>query len=165
MPDNALPELIAIADNLFRQAEIPHAQRAVWRPRFANAARAFVDWERGRHDAIASPHLEVRGRMTFQAPGGPFELACIADRIDILKGGGAAIIDYKTGGLPDKDWLVRFLAPQLPLEGAILAEGGFDGLPALTAEELIYLRLSGGAKGGEENPSTAFMASEAATRA
>ena len=139
----AVQRLIAIADDLFRQAKIPHAQRAVWRPRFANAARAFVDWERKRHDAVASAHLEKRGRIKYQAPAGPFELACIADRIDVLKGGGAAIIDYKTGSLPDKAWLVRFLTPQLPLEGAILAAGGFDGLASQQASELIYVRFSG----------------------
>ena len=44
------------------------------------------------------------------------------------------------------------LTPQLPLEGAILAAGGFPGLGKLAAEELIYLRFSGGAEGGEAQP-------------
>ena len=39
LPDDALHGLLAIADELFAQMEIPHAQRALWRPRFANAAR------------------------------------------------------------------------------------------------------------------------------
>jgi ATP-dependent helicase/nuclease subunit B len=162
LPDDALARLIAICEQLFAEEEIPFAQRAVWRPRFANAARWFLDWEGGRRTAVASSHLEVSGRMHFAAPAGPFELACKADRIDLLKGGGAAIIDYKTGSLPDKKWLVQFLTPQLPLEGAILAAGGFDGLAAAQADELIYLRFSG--KGDQEKILDGTLAPDAAAR-
>jgi ATP-dependent helicase/nuclease subunit B len=35
------------------------------------------------------------------------------------------------------------LSPQLPLEGAVLAAGGFGGLGSRTAEELIYFSLAG----------------------
>ena len=159
---DALQKLIAIADTLFREQNIPHAQRALWRPRFVNAASAFVTWERARRGDIASSHLEVRGKMNFAAPAGPFALACIADRIDILKGGGAAIIDYKTGSLPEKKGLVEFLSPQLPLEAAILAAGGFDGLAAQAAAELIYLRFSG--RGEDEKILDGTMAAEAQAR-
>jgi ATP-dependent helicase/nuclease subunit B len=41
------------------------------------------------------------------------------------------------------------LAPQLPLEGAILAEGGFTETGKLAASELLYIRFSGGADAGE----------------
>ena len=164
LPDGALAELIAIAGKIFDEMDIPHGQRAIWRPRFANAARGFLEWERGRRAAIALPRLEVKGRMTFDTPAGPFELACIADRIDLLKGGGAAIIDYKTGSLPQKDALARFLSPQLPLEGAILAAGGFDGLAKTRAGELIYLRLSGNAKGEQEKILDGALAEEAEAR-
>ena len=80
--------------------------------------------------------------------------------------GGAAILDYKTGSLPKKDWIAAFLAPQLPLEGAILEAGGFDGIGAMTAAELIYLRLSGGAKPRRRsrNPDAAALAAEAAAK-
>lgn len=143
LPGDALARLIAIAERCFDRAEIPHAQRALWRPRFVNAARVFLEWERERRPQVAAAHLERRGRMVFPAPAGPFELACIADRIDVLADGGAAIIDYKTGQLPDKKWLIQHLMPQLPLEGAILAAGGFDGLPAIPNAALIYVRFSG----------------------
>jgi ATP-dependent helicase/nuclease subunit B len=91
-------------------------------------------------------------------------LTAKADRIDELAGGGAAILDYKTGGLPEKKWMLAYLTPQLPLEGAILAAGGFEGLPVLEPEELIYLRLSGGAKGGEEKRFEGVMAADARAR-
>ncbi len=66
-----------------------------------------------------------------------------AYRIDRRGDGDATIIDYKTGALPQKNWTATFLAPQLPLEGAILAAGGFDKLAAQAVDRLIYLRFAG----------------------
>ena len=123
-----------------------------------------METERARRPAIASSRLEVSGRISFDAPQGPFLLTGKADRIDVLNDGAAAILDYKTGGLPDKKWMVSFLTPQLPLEGAMLAKGGFDGLPVLVARELIYMRLCGGTRGGEERVFDGSMAPEAAAR-
>ena len=167
LPDDALARLIAIGKEVF--ADIPAAQRAIWRPRFFSAAQWFLENERARRGGIANPliirsHTEVAGRMSFNAPGGAFLLTGKADRIDILTSGGAAILDYKTGGLPDKKWMLDFLTPQLPLEGAMLAAGGFAGLPKLQTQELIYLRLSGGTRGGEEKRFEGEMAAEAAAR-
>jgi ATP-dependent helicase/nuclease subunit B len=164
IPADALARLVAIAEEVFAGAQIPGAQRAIWRPRFLSAARWFVAQERERRGGITASHLEVPGRMTFDAPGGAFLLTGKADRIDMLAGGGAAILDYKTGSLPDKKWMVSFLTPQLPLEGAILVAGGFDGLPVLEPHELIYLRLSGGAKGGETKVYEGVMAADAKAR-
>jgi ATP-dependent helicase/nuclease subunit B len=164
LPDDALVNLTAIAEEVFAEAQIPAAQRAIWRPRFLSAAQWFIAQERKRRAVIGKSWLEVSGRMTFTAPGGPFLLTCKADRIDMLVGGGAAILDYKTGSLPDKKWMVSFLTPQLPLEGAILATGGFDGLPVTEPEELIYLRLSGGLKGGESKSYEGAIAVDARDR-
>jgi ATP-dependent helicase/nuclease subunit B len=36
------------------------------------------------------------------------------------------------------------LAPQLPLEAAILAEGGFEEIGRLVPSELVYVRFTGG---------------------
>ena len=62
---------------------------------------------------------------------GPFTLTARADRIDV--GDGRLVItDYKTGS-NIKDLARRAVqgeAPQLPLEAAIAAAGGFAGLPA-----------------------------------
>ena len=43
------------------------------------------------------------------------------------------------------------LSPQLTLEAAILRQGGFTDIPAGgSVEELLYVRLRGGAEAGEE---------------
>ncbi|HEY8254019.1 MAG TPA: double-strand break repair protein AddB [Rhizomicrobium sp.] len=130
--------LIALADRLFEEAGIPKAVLAVWRPRFLGAARAFVDFEEERRGDIAASHLEKRGTLDL----GGFTLTGIADRIDVLNDGRAAILDYKTGTVPSAKQVEQLLSPQLPLEAAMLAEDGF-GIGKFTAEELIYFSLAG----------------------
>jgi ATP-dependent helicase/nuclease subunit B len=68
------------------------------------------------------------------------ELSGIADRIEIAPG-FAAILDFKTGQPPSLRQVVTGLAPQLPLEAAMLARGVFDGVPRAKANELIYWRF------------------------
>ena len=137
LPDNAHARLTAIADQVFEQAGIPKAALALWRPRFAAAARGFVEQERERRGAIKDSHLEIRGKLAL----GDFTLTGIADRIDILDNGKAAILDYKTGAVPSAKQVTQLLSPQLPLEGAMLAADGFD-IGAYIAEQLIYLSLA-----------------------
>ncbi len=138
LPDDAERQLIAIADQVFSQAGIPKAALALWRPRFAGAARGFVEFERGRRDGIAASHLEIKGKLAL----GDFTLTGVADRIDILKDGTCVLLDYKTGALPSIKQVTRLLSPQLPLEAAMLAEGGFAGIGKRIAEDLIYLSLA-----------------------
>ena len=146
LPPDAVLQLMARADRAFAELAVPHAALALWRPRFLSAAEWFVDYERARRKSVAQTFLEIRGSRQF----GDFELAGVADRIDILNTGAAAILDYKTGRPPSDRQVQELIAPQLPLEAAILAAGGFAGPGKRTAEELIYLRLSGGPNGNDE---------------
>jgi ATP-dependent helicase/nuclease subunit B len=141
LPHDAALQLAAIADEVFAKAGIPKAALALWRPRFFGAALGFVDFERGRRADIIASHLEISGRMTLPGPGGDFELRGVADRIDILKDGSAAILDYKSGAPPSRKQVEQLLAPQLPLEAAMLTSDGF-GIGAHIAEALIYLSLA-----------------------
>ena len=90
--------------------------------------------------------MEKHGTRTFTSEGGDFVLSGQADRIDIRKDGKAAILDYKTGATPTRLQVEELLAPQLPLEAAILAEGGFPEIGKRLTEELIYLSLADGKK-------------------
>jgi ATP-dependent helicase/nuclease subunit B len=148
-PEDAVAQLLAIADDVFAALAVPQAALAIWRPRFEKAARWFVGLERERADDIDRSLLEIRGKKIFAgAPGGDFILTGVADRIDLLKTGRAAILDYKSGRPPSNPQVKELLAPQLPLEGVILAAGGFPGLDRLQTEELLYLHIAGGADGG-----------------
>jgi len=138
LPEDAVEELVAIADQVFAEAEIPKAALALWRPRFAAAARGFIDFQREQQTRIADSHLEKRGELKLDG----FTLTGVADRIDLLKDGTAAILDYKTGAIPSPKQVQQLLSPQLPLEAAMLAQDGF-GIGRYIAEELIYLSLAG----------------------
>jgi len=150
LPPDAAVRLTGIAEAVFAEMKIPQAVQALWRARLPSAARWFVEeFERPRRACISQSWLEKKGSLVIPARAGDFTLVARADRIDRRNDGSAAIIDYKTGALPQKNWTATFLAPQLPLEGAILAKGGFDGVPQMAAGELLYVKLSGGAKPGE----------------
>lgn len=141
LPADAVARLIAIADEVFAADGTPKAALALWRPRFVHAAAWFVAIEHERRAGIAHSHVEVKGRLAL---GDKFSLYGRADRIDILTGGGAAIVDYKTGNPPTTKQIRTFLAPQLLLEGAMLAGGGFADLGERVVDELTYLRFGGG---------------------
>jgi ATP-dependent helicase/nuclease subunit B len=149
LPQDAEAKLAAIVDEVLQELGTPKATLAVWRPRFLHAAAWFVDLERERRGAIAQSYVEIKGEMAFTGPEGAFTLSGKADRIDRLNAGGAAIIDYKTGAPPNAKQVKAHLAPQLPLEGAMLASGAFTEIGALTPSELIYVRVTGAAEPGK----------------
>ncbi len=162
LPADAEEQLLNITDSVFRSMDIPGGIIALWRPRVANAAKWFVALERERRSNILKSHLEVRGERKF----GDFTLYGVADRIDELKDGSAALVDYKTGAMPSRPQVTELLSPQLPLEGAILTEGGFKNVPPLSPSELLYIRFSGGAVPGETRdiPDAAGLSQKAAER-
>ena len=147
-PPNPVARLIGISEEVFARYGIPQATLAVWRPRFARAAAWFVEDERRRRPDILRSFLEIKGRLVIEAPTGDFILTGRADRIDELRAGGAAVIDYKTGQ-PPSDSQVGAFASQLPLEGAILERGGFEGVAPLAPAQLVYIRYSGGEEPGD----------------
>ncbi|MDE0335734.1 MAG: PD-(D/E)XK nuclease family protein, partial [Defluviicoccus sp.] len=152
LPADAYERLVAIGrEALGRTVERPGV-RAFWWPRFERVARWFVEHERERRAGIARTATELEGRIEFPAPAGPFVLTARADRIDAMADGGAEIVDYKTGAVPSRKDVAAGVAPQLPLEAAILAAGGFEGIGPAADPALAYWRLSGGDPPGEVAP-------------
>jgi ATP-dependent helicase/nuclease subunit B len=141
LPPDAAVRLCAIADQVFAAEGTPKAALALWLPRFTRAAEWFVAVEDGRRDDIVNSHTEIAGRFAVTPD---FELYGIADRIDVLASGEAAILDYKTGQVPTKKQIESFLAPQLLLEAAMLVAGAFDGLEKMATRDLLYIQVSGG---------------------
>ncbi|HWK45516.1 MAG TPA: double-strand break repair protein AddB [Stellaceae bacterium] len=152
LPEDPAAALAAIGRQVFGAALDRPGVWAFWWPRFLAVAEWFAVTERARRPALAQSLTEIRGRLEWAAPAGGFVLTAKADRIDRLRAGGAAIIDYKTGQPPKPKDIELGFAPQLPLEAAILAAGGFDGVPAGAIAELAFWRLSGGDPAGEEKP-------------
>ena len=140
---------------LAREAESRSAGGAAilqfWQARLEATALWFADYERNRRAQIAESHAEITGRWPLSIDGAPFTLTAKADRIDRLKSGGYAIIDYKTGQPPSHSMIKKHLAVQMTLEAAMLADGAFaeNGLPPGPVEALDYIKLSGRMPPGE----------------
>ncbi len=149
LPADPLGVLMALGEAAFRALRARPGQRAYWWPRFERIARWFVDFETERRRGLKRSWAELRGATSIKAPAGPVELRARADRVDLTEGGKLEIFDYKTGQVPPTSQVVAGFAPQLPLEAAIAAAGGFPELPAGTPEALFYLRLTGGSPAGE----------------
>jgi ATP-dependent helicase/nuclease subunit B len=117
---------------------------AFWWPRFERVARWFLEQRAAELPEILESLTELKGKLEIDADGFAFSLTAKADRIDRLRSGGTAIIDYKTGALPSAKMVKQGFAPQLPLEAAMAAWGGFADLGPAVATRLDYWRLSGG---------------------
>jgi ATP-dependent helicase/nuclease subunit B len=133
-----------IIDVAFAEASLPPHIDAVWRPRFREVADAFLTWEAQRQEDLQTSLTEVQASLPIEPLG--IRLTGSADRIDLLKDGRAAIIDYKTGSNPTPKQARTLLEPQLSLEAAALEGGGFKGLPPTSAQDLLYVRLRPGAR-------------------
>ncbi|MEX2647965.1 MAG: double-strand break repair helicase AddA [Alphaproteobacteria bacterium] len=143
LPDDAYERLLAFGEAAFGAALGRPAVRAFWWPRFERVARWFVDHERERRADGRRPRSEITGSLRIAAGAGPFELTAKADRLDVAEDGGLAIVDYKTGARPSRKDVERGIAPQLALEAAIAAAGGFPGVPAGAVRELEFWHLTG----------------------
>lgn len=166
LPADAYARLVGIGEHVLGGYRSMPSIWTFWWPRFLRIANWFVLVEKERRQRIAEIHAEVRGSITLDLPEGPFRLVARADRIDALRDGGFAVIDFKTGAPPSKREVAAGFAPQLPLEAAMVARGGFDGVAAGDVHELAFWRLSGGREPGEirnaaDDPAT--IAAEAYT--
>ncbi len=149
LPADIEAELIEAADRALSNFGDDARATAFWRPQFKRFARWFAATELTRRARLAKTHAEIDGSHVI-AVGDGFELTARADRIDILNDGSAVIYDYKTGKPPSEKWVMDLLSPQLPLEAAILAKGGFESLGAVTPSGLTYIYISGRLEGGDQ---------------
>ncbi len=163
LPDDAFHQLEALGLEAFRPYFRWPGVRTFWWLRFEDAMGWFVDEERRWRREAGVAALEVDGRLSFDIGQG-FTLRARADRIDRMADGSYAILDYKTGTPPSVKQVETGLNPQLPLEGLIASQGGFDGLTGGPVSCLRYLKLSGGREPGkavdpakEESDATALI--------
>jgi len=136
--------------------------RRIWRARIARFADWFLEGERRRRAAGVPVAREVPGQITLAAPEGAFTLTARADRIDLLHEGGAAIYDYKSGAPPSSKQIKQGFNHQLHIQAAILAAGGFDGLPEIDARIGAYLGLTGAPGTGGKMTEVPDLSSEVA---
>ena len=133
-----------ILSELFDMEKLPPHIDAVWRPRFRQVARAFLEWEAGRRPGILKTLTEVRGGVELEPIN--IRLNGVADRIDVIGPNAADIIDYKTGYNPSPAQARVLLDPQLALEAAALRAGAFRDAGSLVPQDLLYVRLRPGSR-------------------
>lgn len=115
----------------------------LWLARFEKTAAFFMTEERKWLQEAAPLKQEAEGRLVIQTATSPFTLSVRADRIDALKGGGLAILDYKSGGKYTESEIACGKHPQLALGALVLRQGGFADIPAQAVKALAYWVLSG----------------------
>jgi ATP-dependent helicase/nuclease subunit B len=150
-PADARTLLCEAMDRALQEARLRPALTAWWRPRLRRIADWVAEQETLRRSRVAPVAIagEVQGEWSLEVPGG-FLLRGRADRIEKRPDGSLAILDYKTGAPPSQEAVRAGFAPQLPLEAAMAAAGGFGAELRGQAGELTYWHLTGGFEPGEE---------------
>jgi len=151
LPVQAEAELLEIGRAAFGELLSRPGAWAFWWPRFVRIAAWFVAEGHRRSATLVECLSEVKGELVIPAPGGPFTITAIADRLDRLVSGELVLIDYKTGAVPKKQDIVAAIAVQLPLEGAIAEAGGF-GVPGAPVAALEHWKLGGTNAAGKCEP-------------
>ena len=169
-PVEVPPDAAAIFEGLYvtalEEAGMPHEALARERALAREAALWVADLERRRRADGRAIHVELKGELEINAPGGPFKVNARADRIEISPDGHGHILDYKTGKAPSQKVVDTGFSPQLTLTAAILAYGGFPGLGRPLPGDLTYLEVTGRRPAGrEEIRAAAGAESEEAARA
>lgn len=149
LPRDVAAALVRHARVLFGEFGDSARIETFWQGQFAVFARWFAATEAVRRMHVERVHCEVSGEMDVPGTDG-FTLSARADRIDVSEDGGLALYDYKTGTLPTPKQVSDGKAPQLPLEAAIAAAGGFAGLEAAPVSRLAYISARGYGEGGKE---------------
>lgn len=143
LPDYAHDELLRLG----RQAFAPFMNRpgvaAFWWPRFEAIVDWFLNFETQHREAITRSYAEISGSIVIPGLQRPVTLRGKADRIDEARDGSLIIIDYKTGQVPSAPQVMEGLAPQLPLEAAMAARGGFAEFGQRSVSAVMHLRLKG----------------------
>ena len=145
LPEAAHEVFAAYLMEALEAAGMPGARLARERALAVNVAPWVVAFERRRRDGA---QLLVEQQGEFEVAEN-FILTAKADRIEV-RAWAADVLDFKTGAAPSKKQVDSGLAPQLTLTAAILRHGGFAGVGQTEANDLVYVRVSGGRVPGLE---------------
>ncbi len=102
----------------------------------------FLAWrETHQQGAEGDPQTEAYGEIQIHVGDTAFKLYGTADRLETRVSGEAAILDFKSGKPPTERQVRSGLSPQMPLQGLIAREGGYEKLGARPVEALTYIRF------------------------
>ncbi|MEL8055835.1 MAG: PD-(D/E)XK nuclease family protein, partial [Pseudomonadota bacterium] len=105
-------------------------------------AQDYLTWRAETAHLIQGQIItESKGEIAFTLADERYSLEGTADRIEKRADGTIAILDFKTGKPPSEAQVRAGLAPQMPLQGLITREGGYDGISGRDVGALTYLRF------------------------
>ncbi|WP_108662065.1 double-strand break repair protein AddB [Acuticoccus kandeliae] len=141
VPD-AVARFHALVDDALKSLENAPDAQALWGARFKYIADKVVAIEAERAPSVAGSLVEIAAETTL-ANG--VVLRGRIDRIDRMRDGSLALIDYKSGKAPTAKQVTTFFEPQLPLEAALLRAGAVADIdPAEPIRDLSYVELGAG---------------------
>ena len=152
LPADIAAQLETFGSRHFEQIADYPGLVSFWWPRFRRIAQWMAEQEPTWREGLEQIVAERKGKLTFDIRDNPFTLTCRVDRIDLMADGTARIIDYKTGSFPTKKQVESGISPQLTLQAAILAHGGFENVKRMETGEIAYVHLTGGDPAGEKKP-------------
>lgn len=150
LPADVAAELETHGSRHFEQIADYPGLVSFWWPRFRRIAQWMAQEEPKWREGVERVVAEHNGKLAFDIGDGQFTLTCRVDRIDLMADGTARIIDYKTGSVPSQKQVESGLSPQLTLQAAILARGGFRDVNPKQTGEIAYVHLTGGEPAGEK---------------
>jgi|GEM_PF-6138416 ATP-dependent helicase/nuclease subunit B len=121
-------------------------EKTSWPTRIARIAKWLWEYEvdlQASRRGYKSYHEITGKKYLVLADDYRVNIQATADRILLFNNSNALVIDYKTGQLPDKKEVTLGLAPQLPIEGWLLANGGYFKNCNYSNIDFAFLRLSG----------------------
>jgi ATP-dependent helicase/nuclease subunit B len=152
LPDDALAQMRALGVKHFAELEDFPDAKAFWWPRFLRIAGWLTEtFEPARRANLQTLHAERYAKLAVPLGSDSFTLTARADRVEQLRDGTFAILDFKTGKPPTDSQVKSGLSPQLTLEAAMLRGGAFTEIPkGSSVSQLAYVALRGGEPPGEE---------------
>lgn len=134
--------LLDLLEAELRNGGEPEADIIALRDRRREVCAEFLTWRESQQALMqGDPLTEIYGEIELQISGHPFRLYATADRIEAHTSGGAAILDFKSGKPPTEPQVRTGLSPQMPLQGLIAREGGFEALGKRQVDALTYIRF------------------------
>ena len=123
------------------------AEARLWKQRIPTLAAQFLVWDDEQRQTHPHIFAEIQGEAPLAVGNLALTLKAKADRIAVNDSGGAVIIDYKTGRVPENAAVARGEEPQLMVENFILYRQGFPmgGITPSSFNPLSpgYWKLSG----------------------
>ena len=145
LPEDAREELVRLARDQLGTFHTDAEFLAFRWPRLLQGLDLFLAFEAERRPLIERVEVEVGGSLSIPLDdGSEFTLTAKADRVELLKDGTAALVDYKSGRPPSGKEVGAGWAPQLTLEAAILSSGAFHGVEMREVSDAFYVPVGGG---------------------